>query len=127
MVDEQDTLVAVLKHDLGRFLPLRIILRNEDGVLKGLTEESFCMAFDTSRVRVWWSGKAYSLLGEHIINGADDAKSNAKPGDLIFDPLLEDCPIEVDWAAWRSATRKYEQRNAPFKLKVKHEATSIQS
>lgn len=126
MVDNQDTLAAVLKYDLARFLPLRIVMRKGDnGNLEGLVEYSFCLGTSSSDVRIWWSGKAYSMIGEHHINGINDAEHNTKPGDLIFDPLAEDCPVEINWVAWRSATQKYGQRNAPFKLKETNETVSI--
>lgn len=104
--------------ELVKYLPIRIVLRkSEDGTLKGLVEHSFAMDVATGGVRIWWSGKAYSMLGEHHINGIDDAKYNAKAGDLIIDPLTEDCPVEIDWESWLTATDKYNQRNARFKIK----------
>jgi hypothetical protein len=114
------TLFDVLKtpEALVRFLPIRVVLRKgEDGTLKGLTEESFSMGWEGKYVRVWWSGKAYSMLGEHDLSGIDDATHNAEEGDLIIDPLAEDSPIQVDWNSWLSATSKYYSRNAPFKIK----------
>lgn len=108
----------VLKHDLSRFLPIRIVLRKApDGTLRGLCEESFSMSVNDNRVRIWWSGKAYSMLGEHDINGVEDAAHNAAAGDIILDPLEGDCPVEVDWGRWRIDTSKYGQRNAQFKVR----------
>lgn len=119
MIDDQEAKTfGVLKHGLSRYLPLRVVLRKEDdGNLKGLCEESFSMSMSPAFVRIWWSGKAYSMLGEHILSGIDDAKHNAKSGDLVLDPLAEDCPIEIDWEKWLNATTKYGKRNAPFKIK----------
>jgi len=57
------------------------------------------------------------MFGEHLINGVNDAKYNAKEGDFVFDPLADDCPVEIDWARWLSATSKFGQRNAQFKIK----------
>jgi hypothetical protein len=109
--------------ELIRFMPIRVILRKgEDGTLHGLCEESFSMSTQPTKIRIWWSGKAYSILGEHHINGIEDANYNAKPGDLIIDPLAEDCPIEIDWDRWLSAKDKFNQRNASFKLKEKQNA-----
>lgn len=116
-IELQDATFNVLKHDLSRYLPIRVVLRNEDGKLRGLIENSFSMDFSDTRVRIWWSGKAYSILGEHNLSGPEDAAHNAKPGDLVLDPLAEDSPIEVDWEAWIKATGKFDKRNAPFKLK----------
>lgn len=115
--DLQDASYAVLKYDLSRFLPIRIVLREQDGKIKGLVENSFSMDLSDTRVRIWWSGKAYSFLGEHHLNGIDDANHNAKAGDLIIDPLSDDCPVEIDWDSWVKAIGKYEKRNAPFRVK----------
>ena len=88
------------------------------GTLQGLTEESFSMGWESKYIRIWWSGKAYSNFGTtHEINGIEDAKYNAKEGDLVIDPLAEDSPIQIDWNSWLSATTKYYKRNAPFKIK----------
>ena len=115
------TLFDVLKtpEALIRFLPIRVVLRKgEDGTLQGLTEESFSMGWESKYIRIWWSGKAYSNFGTtHEINGIEDAKYNAKEGDLVIDPLAEDSPIQIDWNSWLSATTKYYKRNAPFKIK----------
>lgn len=107
----------VLKHDLSRYLPIRIVLRKEDGKYKGLIENSFSMDYDNNRIRIWWSGKAYFMLGKHNLSAIDDAKYNAKSDDIILDPFSEDCPIEIDWKAWISAKDKFGKRNAPFKEK----------
>lgn len=112
-----DSTYTVLKHNLSRYLPVRIVLRHEDETYTGRIEESFSMGYSKNRVRIWWSGKAYSFLGEHIIDGEDDATLNAREGDIVVDPLSEDCPVEIDWDAWISATDKYGKRNAPFKVK----------
>ena len=99
-------------------MPIRIVLRkNEDGKLQGLCEDSFSMSMSDYNVRIWWSGKAYSMLGEHNINGIKDAEHNAKEDDLILDPLLDECPVEINWEKWTTATTKYSQRNALFKMK----------
>lgn len=116
--NQEDKTFNVIKYGLSRFLPIRVVLRkDENGKFQGLTEESFSMGLDDYRVRIWWSGKAYSILGEHIINGINDAEGNSKEGDIIFDPLSADCPIEIDWQKWTTATTKYYQRNAPFNVK----------
>jgi hypothetical protein len=108
------------KAKLEHHLPIRMIVRLQDGKVQGLTEESFSMNWSDSRVNVFWSGKAYSMLGEHQLNGVKSAEHNSKPNDpneLIIDPLAEDSPIEVDWDKWLSATNKYDKRNAPFVVK----------
>lgn len=114
----EDKTFAVLKHDLSRYLPVRIVVsKSEDGKITGLCEDSFSMSTSPTHVRIWWSGKAYSFLGEHNLNGIKDAEYNRKGNDLILDPLSDDCPVEIDWAKWQSATTKYGKRNAPFKIK----------
>lgn len=116
MNDEQKT-------QLRSFMPLAVVLRLKDGRVEGLVEHSFSMDTDAYRVRVFWSGKAYSMLGEHTINGLEDAEHNAKkPGDYLFDPLSDDCPIEVDWTRWltdmaQQPGDKFAKRNAPFTVK----------
>lgn len=113
--------------ELERFLPIRIVLREEDGRLFGLTEESFSLSTSPERVQIYWSGKAYSILGEHNIDGVEDAQHNANHrGDTVYDPLSDDCPVEINWSYWLTAMaagskRKYDARNAPFKLKEKTE------
>jgi hypothetical protein len=115
---QEDKTFNVLKYGLTRYLPIRIVLRKtEDGKVQGLCEDSFYMSMSDHHVRIWWSGKAYSMLGEHNISGIDDAEYNAKEGDLILDPFLDDCPVEINWEKWRAATTKYSHRNAPFKMK----------
>ena len=116
----QAELISILKTpaELLRYLPIRVVVRKgEDGVLKGLCEESFAMSLSTNEVRVWWSGKEYSMLGEHTIDGVEGATHNAKEGDMVIDPLSEDSPIVIDWEKWLNATSKYSKRNAPFKIK----------
>lgn len=113
----QDSTFNVLKYNLTMYLPIRVVLRNENGKLRGLVEESFSMGFSDSRVRIWWSGLAYSMLGEHDINAIEDATHNAASNDLVIDPLADDSPIEIDWPAWLNATDKFGKRNAPFKMR----------
>lgn len=108
---------------VARNLPYRVIVRKgEDGAYEGVTEESFCMATHKQRARLWWSGKAYSILGEHVINGVDDAKHNAKkPGDVIYDPLAPDSIVRVDWPRRFNKDlplkSKFSDRNAVFTVK----------
>lgn len=115
-----DKLAEVLKtpQALVRYLPIRIVLRKTEDKLQGLVENSFSMDMSDTHVSIFWSGKAYSMLGQHNLNGIKDAEHNAKEGDLILDPFAEDCPVEINWDKWLNATTKYGKRNAPFKLKV---------
>jgi len=114
---QEDKTFAVLKHNLSRYLPIRVVIRNTDGLIEGLTENSFSMDWSSNRVNIFWSGKAYSILGEHILDGVANAKHNARNGDLVIDPLSDESPIEVDWEKWLSSTTKYDKINAPFKVK----------
>ena len=117
----EDATAAVLTHDLARYAPIRVVYKvdPETGNIHGLTEESFSMGDSTACVRVWWSGKAYSILGEHFINGVEDAEQYVKDGYVSVDPLTDECLIEIDWAAWKAATSRYSERNVPFKTKNK--------
>lgn len=111
-------LTEVSKVYLERFKPIRIVMREDESrQLKGLVEHSFAMDFDEKRTCVFWSGKAYSILGEHELDGVSWAKNNAKPGDFVFDPLDPMCPVQVDWPAWLSAGDKFSKRNAPFAIR----------
>lgn len=118
--DQEDKTFAVVKYGLSRFLPIRVVLRkDENGKLRGLTEESFSMGLSDSCVRIWWSGVAYSNFGtKHEISGIDDANHNLKDNDVVVDPLSFDSPIEIDWEKWTTATTKHEKRNAPFVVKA---------
>jgi hypothetical protein len=126
-MNTEESTATVLKYNLSRLLPLRVVLKKvqiskpDNTIIEtwnGLCENSFSMGWMESRVRVWWSGKAYSMLGEHYINGIDDAKHNCRDsGEIIFDPLSDDCPIEIDWEMWTKAKTKFDQRNAIMKVK----------
>jgi hypothetical protein len=114
-----DATVTVLKHDITRFLPIRVILREHEGKIEGYVEHSFSMDWSEKQVLIYWSGKAYSMLGEHQLDAIQWSKdNNVAAGGTIYDPLTEDCPIEIDWDKWLSATNKFDKRNAPFKLKA---------
>ena len=111
---------------LIRFMPIRVVLRRHaDGEIEGLVENSFSMDWSKQRVNIFWSGKAYSMLGEHMLDGVESAEYNCKktepdlftPEEFVVDPLAEDSPIEIDWEAWLNATDKFTKRNAPFKVK----------
>ena len=106
-----------LKTKLERYLPIRMVVRLHEGKVQGRVEHSFSMDWDDKRVNVFWSGKAYSILGEHQLDGEKWAKSNINrynADEFIIDPLAEDSPIEVDWEKWLAATQKFDKRNAPF-------------
>lgn len=103
---------------LERYKPIRIVMCESPDGLEGLIENSFSMNYHKNRVNIFWSGKAYSMLGEHEINGIEWAEHNAKKTDYIFDPLDPMCPVTVDWAAWLSASSKFYKRNAPFSKKI---------
>lgn len=106
---------------LERFLPVRVVLRTTGDEPEGLMEESFSMAWSPTRINIFWSGKAYSILGEHVLHGPDSAQHNARLiGGEVFDPLDPTCPIEVDLSAWldtleNKAADKFNKRNAWFK------------
>lgn len=114
-----DATATVLKHDISRYLPIRVILAEKEGKLQGYVEHSFSMDWSETQVLIYWSGKAYSMLGEHKLDAIKwSSDNNVAAGGTIYDPLTEDCPIEIDWARWLSATNKFDKRNAPFKLKA---------
>jgi hypothetical protein len=114
---------AQLREKLAGYAPMRIILREKaPGVYEGLTEETFYMEMSDTHVLVWWSGPAYSILGETKLNGIEDAegyrvRDPEKDTLLVVDPLADDCPVEIDWLRWVQATSKYAKRNAPFRVR----------
>lgn len=109
---------------LESMLPMRVVLRRHaDGTLEGLTEETWNLNWSATHVNVFWSGKAYSILGEQTIDGVADAQFNCKsdsspdvftPQEMVIDPLAEDSPIRIDWTRWLHASTKYDKRNAHF-------------
>lgn len=109
-----------IKEKLERFLPIRMILRIDTGIIQGKVEHSFSMDWDDNRANVFWSGPAYSILGEHTLDGEEWANQNTKRysfTEFVIDPLAEDSPIGVDWEAWLSAESKFDKRNAKIKPK----------
>jgi hypothetical protein len=100
---------------LERFKPIAIVLKREDRKLQGLIEHSFAMDWDKERVNIFWSGKAYSMLGEHMLNGPKAAQSNCRGSkEAVFDALSLECPVDIDWERWLAATNKFDKRNAYF-------------
>ncbi len=116
----EDQTATILKYPfLKRFLPLRVILRRVDNEYKGIIEESFSMGVSSEYVRLWWSGRAYSFLGEITLDACKDASYNCHHADdVIYNPLSNDCPVVIDFDVWEKATDKFGKRNPPFKLKV---------
>jgi hypothetical protein len=105
---------------LQRYLPIRVAVRLYESKVQGRVEHSFSMDWDDTRVNVFWSGKAYSILGEHQLDGVSWAAGNVNKYNMtefVIDPLAEDSPIEVDWESWLAATDKFNKRNAKFKVK----------
>ncbi len=95
---------------------------------KGLIEHSFSMDWSGERARMWWSGKAISILGEHTLDGLKDAEKQRDYYSLrnpdwrfeIIDSLDPDSPIEIDRERWLRAMYdggKFDSRNASFKMK----------
>ncbi len=101
---------------LENYLPIRVVLTPDN---QGIVEHSFGMGTDSRRIRIWWSGKASSFLGEHELDGVGDARHHAKKEDRVLNPLDKDCPISIDWERWLKAEDKYGRRNACFVLKAK--------
>lgn len=122
--------ISVLSEDeqarLLRLLPIRVVLRRyADGTMEGLTEESWNLNWSSNRINIFWSGKAYSILGETTIDGVADAEHHchSKPADLftpqemVVDPMASDSPIAIDWKRWLHAKNKYDKRNAHFTVR----------
>jgi hypothetical protein len=90
-----------------------VVCVNPDGTLSGLVEHSFSMDKSAERVNVFWTSEKRGIDGK---KWATD-NSNKANGWFVIELTAEDCPIEVDWVTWLSATYKFAQRNAPFKLR----------
>lgn len=118
-------LTAEQQELLQRFLPIRISIRpTPDGKYEGVVEHSFGMEWHRERVNIWWSGKAYSMLGEHLLDAVEETKGNTSTlGGEIWDPLDAACPVEVNFAYWLAAITgsqkrsRYDKRNAPFAVR----------
>jgi hypothetical protein len=106
------------------YFPIRVVLRfNDDGSIEGLCEDSFSMSWSTERVQVYWSGKAYSILGEHILDAQRDSEYNAKKykNTFVFNPFDKLCPVKIDVVRWLNdmcIRNKYGARNAIFVKKL---------
>ena len=133
---------------LERLSPVCVVVKkNAEGDYEGLIEASFSMDFDKKTIRMWWSGKAYSMLGEHIINGEEDARGNAieheptygrglskplneyplRPGYEIFNIMDDNLPVTINVKRWLESMRnpdeyKYYKRNALFTIKENKQA-----
>ena len=114
-IEDQEKAAEMMERII-KMAPFRIILKcDAEGKLQGLCENSFSMSWESNRVLIFWSGKAYSMLGEHELDAQKNAEHNRnKPDEAIYDPFSDECPIEIDWVRWLNATSKYDQRNAHF-------------
>jgi hypothetical protein len=116
------------RKELELMRPIRVVVRIKwannvrpyNPTLVAMTEESFSMGWEERRVNIFWS--SINRPGATIkIDGERGAKANMGPDAeaMIFDPLDEECPIQINWEAWFAAQtavpfRKYDARNAPF-------------
>lgn len=115
---------------LRRFLPIRVLVATEPGANhpKCLIEHSFSMDWSADDCLLFWSGKAYSILGEHTLNAEREIVAQQKfyamkhPKWKVegIDPLSPESPIQVNWARWLAALEtngsKFGKRNAPYRL-----------
>lgn len=96
----------------------------------GIIERSFSMDINPERVLVYWTGKAYSFLGECVVDAKKDAehlRDSMQPqypdADLeAWDLADPDCPITIDEDAWiadrrAKPLRKFNARNAIFSMR----------
>ena len=83
---EWTQLPADLRARVERLMPLRVVIRQyPSGATEALTEESWSMNWSDHRALVFWSGKAYSLLGEHLLDGVADAQAHCNDGQKDHD------------------------------------------
>lgn len=115
-----------------RQFPVFIVLARKPGAnaFTGLIENSFSMDWSDDRVNMFWSGTAYSILGQHEIDGRENADFNCRKmaqnhptWELqVYDAHADDCPVTIDWERWIDAmlvgqARKFDSRNAHFVTK----------
>ena len=123
MVDEID-------QRLSRLLPIRCLIARTHGANrpKALVELSFNMDWSDRWALVFWSGTAYSILGEMKLNAETEVASqlnyymNKHPDweFTVVDPLAEDSPIKIEVDTWlkaQSSGNKFRARNAPYELR----------
>ncbi len=112
---EWTQLPADLRARVERLMPLRVVIRQyPSGATEALTEESWSMNWSDHRALVFWSGKAYSLLGEHLLDGVADAQAHCNasvndacaPKEILVDPCAEDSPIRIDKRILRNDQRE---------------------
>ncbi|MDX0267671.1 hypothetical protein GOC13_07490 [Sinorhizobium meliloti] len=113
-----------------------IVLRRDKGQngFTGLVEHSFSMDWGADEVRFWWTGKAYSILGEHQLDGRKDAESQAKhyrekhPDSefVVFDVRDPQLPVELDWSPYLK-NREYGRSEDPKEQRrwSKHAARNV--
>lgn len=99
-----------------------IVLRRDkdQNSFRGLVEESFSMDWKEDAVRFWWTGKAYSILGEHQLDGRKDAEDQAQhyrekyPASefVVFDVRDPQLPVTLDWDRYL-LNRAYGQSEDP--------------
>jgi hypothetical protein len=114
-----------------RLKPLRVIVElntvNAPEV-RALCEESFSMNYYTDRAMIFWSSNTATsnLGGSFKVDGVSWASQNHQkydPTQIVFDPLSDDCPIDIDWRRWLedldadSKASKFDKRNARFTVK----------
>lgn len=109
-------------------------LSKGDNAYSALVENSFSVDWRTDSVRFFWSGKAYSILGTHELDGFQDAEDQREhyqlkyPDDVltVFDVRDPNLPIIIDWSEWQKNReygrqddkrwRKFLARNPSFKM-----------
>lgn len=119
----------MLPKEIQHLRPIYVTIARKKGQNSwaGRVEKSFCMGWSLERVRLFWSGKAYSFLGEHTLCGKYDAENNipenknSKWEYHVFDVEDEECPIDIDFDQWvldiSTVSDKFNMRNAKFSMK----------
>ena len=96
-----------------------------DNALCAVIEHSFSMDASKTHAQLYWTGTAYTIVGEIEIDGKAHAEeqlrnfNRSRPGwnFRVFHIEDEDCPIVLDLEAQRRATSKFGRRNVPFTMK----------
>lgn len=96
-----------------------------DNALCAVVEHSFAMDASKTHAQLYWSGTAYTIIGEIEIDGKVHAEEQVKafnrsrPGwnFRAYHIEDEDCPIVLDLETHRVATSKFGRRNPSFTMK----------
>lgn len=116
--------MSKLEKRLKENTPLRIMIKKTDGAYKGYIENSFNMDWSQTHVLVYWSGKAYSMLGEHELCALKDVEYHMRNDNTAakqyYDFIVNEMSdiIEIQTKAKRIFDTGYVRTEKIAKLKT---------